>query len=833
MNWNRLHTFYFCGSIVTIICSSTVILSYILTPELRYNPSAIIFYRCIINFLSGICLGFLYFMEPSFLANNSIICSNVGHCTLFLYLCSMFYLIKLTWDLRTSIKNPFSSPYSGGITKSNILIITVAIISSMIVRLDWGFYYGPTVQFCAIKTHELYDLNPYNIVFVWCPLLIVVAFSIFVTIYSFIRLRSGLPNTFIIRREVIRNAWLYCIIYTLYFATVSICYGMTWFVAEENSTIWYKLFALSISGVSIADLMVFFIINKHKCCDNINSTPLPFRNLQQQHEQQLSAVQATQLNINKKYNVVDDEEDDNDIIDIKPKKKSICSNIGISIIDNENNIKINYALRREILAYTTDGIVQAVIKAEYQKTMVSDLNKDYLHFCPKNINKYDPNINAFQVHIKYNKALLQLRAETIGSSETIGINMNECCIKSMQAPNEEAIKEREFVDYAPLIFSYIRTHIIGISNDEYKQSIIPENKRQQVAVLDSVKCGEGKSGAFFYISHDGKYVVKTIPKHEVKKLIQTLPDYVKYLKKNTQTILSKYVGLHSIKIYGLTMYFVAMENVFISDMRPNEIYDLKGSWIGRYTNYTIPTTKTMKDLDLKRQVILNSKKRSKILRQLKSDTLFLQKHYIMDYSLLLGICYVKIEFGNFYNEPMNNTKLNVISEDAADYMDNDDDDDNEEEKINANGNGIITRQNTGSDYYLGGIRADIMESPGLYYFGIIDTLQSYNFRKRMETWFKTYIQRHNALGISCIDPKNYRDRFIKYMESIIISGEKYKANLNIENKFEKEQILIYPSTRLFDNGLREKSQSIAKMSWSKKNSDQNQVRESLLYDLDI
>ena len=72
-------------------------------------------------------------------------------------------------------------------------------------------------------------------------------------------------------------------------------------------------------------------------------------------------------------------------------------------------------------------------------------------------------------------------------------------------------------------------------------------------------------------------MVKTLSKSEVKFLISILKDYVQFLKDNRHTMLSRYVGLHSLRIYGLNKYFVVMENVFEGDLKPTEIYDLKGS----------------------------------------------------------------------------------------------------------------------------------------------------------------------------------------------------------------------------------------------------------------
>lgn len=55
--------------------------------------------------------------------------------------------------------------------------------------------------------------------------------------------------------------------------------------------------------------------------------------------------------------------------------------------------------------------------------------------------------------------------------------------------------------------------------------------------------------------------------------------------------------------------------------------------------------------------------------------------------------------------------------------------------------------------------------PVLLYFGIIDFLQKYNSRKRIE---KVWKQALHGDGVSVTDPKHYADRFVDFMENIFI-----------------------------------------------------------------
>ena len=129
--------------------------------------------------------------------------------------------------------------------------------------------------------------------------------------------------------------------------------------------------------------------------------------------------------------------------------------------------------------------------------------------------------------------------------------------------------------------------------------------------------------------------------------------------------------------------FVVMENVFLGDLKPNEVYDLKGSWEGRVTFESVHSGKVMKDLDLKRYIILSKKQRTKIIKQLNGDTMFLCENNIMDYSMLLGIYYMKITYKDKEYPIDDELKQNKCSDD-----DNDD--------------------------ICGGVRASLIEGPGIY-----------------------------------------------------------------------------------------------------------------------
>lgn len=57
-------------------------------------------------------------------------------------------------------------------------------------------------------------------------------------------------------------------------------------------------------------------------------------------------------------------------------------------------------------------------------------------------------------------------------------------------------------------------------------------------------CSSGQSGSLFYYTKDRKYMMKTIPKREYLKMREILKPYYNHVKKNNDTLLIRFYGLH-------------------------------------------------------------------------------------------------------------------------------------------------------------------------------------------------------------------------------------------------------------------------------------------------
>ena len=129
--------------------------------------------------------------------------------------------------------------------------------------------------------------------------------------------------------------------------------------------------------------------------------------------------------------------------------------------------------------------------------------------------------------------------------------------------------------------------------------------------------------------------------------------------------------------------------------------------------------------DLKRQLFnADTLKKNDILLTLKQDSLFLQRHGIMDYSLLLVI-----DEDSSQTLPVNTSILSYSS--------------------------VMSRNKI-----------------GMQHVGIIDYLQIFNFNKKAESCWKTRILGNKSDGLSCAPPGIYQRRFMRFMEEQVFSEER-------------------------------------------------------------
>lgn len=63
--------------------------------------------------------------------------------------------------------------------------------------------------------------------------------------------------------------------------------------------------------------------------------------------------------------------------------------------------------------------------------------------------------------------------------------------------------------------------------------------------------GAGKSGSFFFFTHDDKFIIKTMRAGEFKIFLKFLPQYVEHFVKNPTSLLAKIFGVFTVHRQGL------------------------------------------------------------------------------------------------------------------------------------------------------------------------------------------------------------------------------------------------------------------------------------------
>ncbi|KAH9756839.1 phosphatidylinositol 4-phosphate 5-kinase 1 [Citrus sinensis] len=160
-------------------------------------------------------------------------------------------------------------------------------------------------------------------------------------------------------------------------------------------------------------------------------------------------------------------------------------------------------------------------------------------------------------------------------------------------PPHQSVEFR-WKDYCPMVFRHLR-ELFQVDPANYMLAICGDDALRELS-------SPGKSGSFFYVTQDDRFMIKTVKKSEVKVLLRMLPSYYQHVCRYENSLVTKFYGVHCVKpIGGQKTRFIVMGNLFCSDYRIHRRFDLKGSSHGRTTDKPveeIDETTTLKDLDL-------------------------------------------------------------------------------------------------------------------------------------------------------------------------------------------------------------------------------------------
>ncbi|KAJ1968249.1 Mitochondrial distribution and morphology protein 12, partial [Dimargaris verticillata] len=161
----------------------------------------------------------------------------------------------------------------------------------------------------------------------------------------------------------------------------------------------------------------------------------------------------------------------------------------------------------------------------------------------------------------------------------------------------------------------------------------------------------GKSGSAFLKTEDNRFIIKQLSKPEMDAFLKFAPHYFEYLAeaifRELPTLLAKIYGLYRISFKNpvtgksLKLDVMIMENLFY-ERSVAKTFDLKGSMRNRLVQDTGRADEVLLDENLVKHILqsplyVRDHAKDLIRSSIWNDTLFLAKHEVVDYSLLVAI----------------------------------------------------------------------------------------------------------------------------------------------------------------------------------------------------
>ena len=137
-------------------------------------------------------------------------------------------------------------------------------------------------------------------------------------------------------------------------------------------------------------------------------------------------------------------------------------------------------------------------------------------------------------------------------------------------------------EYAPDVFAHLR-ELDGFTIDDLRESLDPCLNKN---IKNIFKAGEGmgKSGSFFFFSHDDRFLIKTMTSDDFKSFMSIFITYFYHINEDNSSLLARVYGVFQITLEDMKpCYLMLMGNT--KNVPSDNIYkmfDLKGSITKRF-----------------------------------------------------------------------------------------------------------------------------------------------------------------------------------------------------------------------------------------------------------
>ncbi|RDD46412.1 1-phosphatidylinositol 3-phosphate 5-kinase [Trichoplax sp. H2] len=189
---------------------------------------------------------------------------------------------------------------------------------------------------------------------------------------------------------------------------------------------------------------------------------------------------------------------------------------------------------------------------------------------------------------------------------------------------------------------------------QLRKMVLPGGEEKYIRSLSHCffwSASGGKSRSLFCKTYDDRFVLKEIKRREMKSFLEFGPDYFNYISKacknKTPSVIAKIIGVYTIEFKNfltneqVKLDICVMENLFYR-RNLSQIFDLKGSMRSRYVSTDRKETVVLLDKNFieytdKSPLYMRDHDKNVLLQAVVNDTALLERSYIMDYSLLVGI----------------------------------------------------------------------------------------------------------------------------------------------------------------------------------------------------
>jgi 1-phosphatidylinositol-4-phosphate 5-kinase len=719
--------------------------------------------------------------------------ANVAAWTQFCVLSSEAWFFIMAIDLYFSLQNPFSSfkekyPYYHMLAWG----LGAATAITLAVRQDQG---TASADICwvddAISDDDFIQRNQNGFVYLYAWIVLFYTISLGVFAVTLCRINGGLKTTYMSRRFVLIRTAIILLIYMFYWLVM----GCLFLVMRDDTV-----------GLDQSDLEWF-----QRVRPNYNFATgavwflLPAKGY---------VTSVVWFSVNSMPSFIYHFFSKEGRAELKRKQELALGN-------NDFSPQLNKALRREVLHFTTKGIIEAVSRnpnrppSNWSMNALAsnraidefelELEPDEIQHVEEASSSHHPGEgNEASPTPLYKPRLFKLFFSFFGIYDRIACNKEPLA----------AIRRVKFKDYCPHVFARIRA-AQNISVGSYVKSLKKTAKE---------KLSAGASGAFMFFTKDGRYIVKSCTPEELKCLLRILVHYAEYVVNNKGSFLTRFLGCHSIRMYNKDYSFVVMSNIFNTTKVINQSYDIKGSWVNRHhdpivkgkkvrcrhcnKHYIFKGTATdeacaervrgcqpnvvLKDNDLNEKIRLEASDADKTVEQLVADSELLSSLGIMDYSLIMGVCNTEYEIQDHQLStrwPKNATRRassqgpnagrqsiapkikkresatkggarqssNLSSSDRESTINSTGDDEERSQSQYNNDSGRGESESLLESDFM--MRSRSVVGPEFVFMGMIDMLQEWTWNKRFERWSKILFKQKDPDGISAIEPGAYKLRF--------------------------------------------------------------------------